>query len=44
MLYGDMNNEEIHLFTEERFLPNILLEVGFFMSNSEVKKTDLTFL
>lgn len=34
-LYGD---EPIHLFTEERFLPNILVEIGFFKSNSEVRK------
>lgn len=34
-LYGD---EEIDLFTDERFLPNILVRLGFFKSNSEVKK------
>ena len=34
-LYGD---EEIHLVTNERFLPKILVEIGFFKSNSEVRK------
>lgn len=34
-LYGD---EKIDLFTNERFLPNILVQLGFFRSNSEVRK------
>lgn len=34
-LYGD---EKIHLYTNERFLPNILTEIGFFKSNSDVRK------
>lgn len=34
-LYGD---EDIDLFTEERFLPTILVSLGFFKSNSEVRK------
>lgn len=34
-LYGD---EEIGLFTEERFLPNILVKLGIFPSNSQVRK------
>lgn len=34
-LYGE---ESINLFTDERFLPKILVEIGFFKSNSEVRK------
>ena len=34
-LYGD---EKIDLFTNERFLPNILVQLGFFRSNFEVRK------
>lgn len=34
-LYGD---EDIDLFTDERFLPKILVMLDFFKSNSEVKR------
>lgn len=34
-LYDD---EKIHLVTEERFLPNILVELKIFKSKSEVRK------
>lgn len=34
-LYED---EEIDLFTDERFLPKILVMLDFFKSNSEVKR------
>lgn len=30
--------EVIDLFTEERFLPKILVEIGFFKSNGEVRR------
>lgn len=30
--------ESIDLYTEERFLPKILVQIGFFRSNSEVRK------
>lgn len=32
------SNEQIDSYTEETFLPKILVEIGFFKSNSEVRK------
>lgn len=32
------SNEQIDLYTEETFLPRILVEIGFFKSNSEVRR------